>query len=416
MSRKGKKRQQQKAKRPPKPQFSLGRYYRHYRQNFHQIFKWAAIGAGAIAIVAVAVIVIGKSGTSRTKAELIRLARRDFVLGHADHAVLNYHQAENVDPTDKELKAETAMARAFADMMLSGRAEQPLATAQSLLSNDSTVAVAHAGLAQLYQRLSNPQKSVNHAYAALRFASADNDTPTVMAASMVLESYFRHMDMLDSAAKYGEQSVSLAATAGDATNLIFAEAGAGMTFLKQGNQERARLLFEDVLAKVPSGSAVMVGLGKTGMAEYYFATGKLDSAAALAREVVGSLTNTKGSEVFARANYILGRTLKAQGDLPGAVSNLTSSLSAFASMGLQSELVDNLNDLASTYLLQKDYFNARKHLYVAARLADKYKFVGKDHYDADMNVRFLSYLSQDEYLRAAREGDELIRQYSVWTS
>jgi hypothetical protein len=62
MSRKGKKRQQAKSKRPPKPQFSLGRYYRHYRETFNRIFKWTGIIAGALAILVLAVVLIKKSG------------------------------------------------------------------------------------------------------------------------------------------------------------------------------------------------------------------------------------------------------------------------------------------------------------------------------------------------------------------
>jgi hypothetical protein len=80
----------------------------------------------------------------------------------------------------------------------------------------------------------------------------------------------------------------------------------------------------------------------------------------------------------------------------------------------QADLIDNQNDPARAYCLQKDYFKARKYYFAAATLAEGYGFGKKALYDADMNVRFLRFLSQNEYLRAGTEGTALVQQYSFW--
>jgi len=130
--------------------------------------------------------------------------------------------------------------------------------------------------------------------------------------------------------------------------------------------------------------------------------------------VVNALANSGVSEVSALASQVLGCALRDKGDLPNAISRLDSSLASWQSLRRQTDLIDNLNDLAKAYVLQKDYFNARKYYYAAALLAAKYGFSEKNDYGADMNVRFLSSLSQSEYLRAGTEGTALVRLYSFW--
>jgi hypothetical protein len=107
--------------------------------------------------------------------------------------------------------------------------------------------------------------------------------------------------------------------------------------------------------------------------------------------------------------------LRDKGDLPNAILRLNASLVAWQSLRDQADLIDNLNDLAKAYSLQKDYFNTRKYYIAAATLAVKYVLTTKDDYDADMDSRFLRELSQDEYLRAGNEGTALAQQYSMWS-
>lgn len=414
MSRKGRLRQQAKAKHPPRPKPTFGRYYRHYRDTFHRIFRWAGIAAGAIALVVIAVVVVKKLGVSMTKADYLREARRNFVLGYPDRAVLSYHQAENADQADTKIKNETAMARAWADMMQGGQTDRALNATSQVLVTDSTLAVAHVGLAQLYSRFGNFKQAMPQAYSALKFAAAANDTPSALAASLVLESCYRQTDLIDSATKYAEQAVDFANVVGDPTSFLFAASGAGFSALRQGKLEKGKLFFEDILTKAATGGSLYENMGKTGLADYFQRSGNYDSVNVYAVAVVNALANSGVSEVSALASQILGRALLDKGDVPNAISRLNSSLAGWQSLRRQAELVDNLNDLAKAYSLQKDHFNARKYYFAAATLAKKYGFNKKQLYDVDMNIRFLKLLSQSEYLRAGTEGATLLQPYSFW--
>ena len=128
-----------------------------------------------------------------------------------------------------------------------------------------------------------------------------------------------------------------------------------------------------------------------------------------------ALANSGISEVSTLASQVLGCALRDKGDLPNAISRLSSSLASWQSLRRQADLVDNLNDLARAYLLQKDYFNARKYYIGAATLAVKYNLTTKDDYDDDMDARYLKSLSQVEYLLAGTEGTTLAKQYSFWS-
>jgi tetratricopeptide (TPR) repeat protein len=414
MSRKGKRRQQAKAKRPPRPKPTFGRFYRHNAEAFHKIFRWAGIIAGAIALVFVAVVVVKKFSVSLTKADYLREARKDFVLGYPDRAVLSYHQAENADQADTRIKDETALARAWANWMQGGQIDQALNATSQALVIDSTLVVAHVGLAQLYSGSGNLKLAVPQAYEALKLASAANDTPSVLAASLVLESCYRQSDQFDSAAIYAEQAVTSANTVGDPPGFLSAESGAGFSTLRQGKLEKGRLFFEDILSRTSKEGNSYEDMGKLGLADYFHRSGNFDSASYYAVAVVNTLANSGISEVSTLASQVLGRALRDKGDLPNAISRLSSSLAGWESLRRQADLVDNLNDLAKAYLLQKDYFNARKYYYAAALLAAKYGFGKKNDYGADMNVRFLGSLSQSEYLRAGTEGTALVRLYSFW--
>ncbi|TFH64130.1 MAG: hypothetical protein E4G91_06785 [Candidatus Zixiibacteriota bacterium] len=414
MSRKGKHRQQAKAKRPARPKPTFGRYYRHNIETFHKIFRWVGISAGAIALVIIAIVIVQKLGVSLTKADYLREARRNFVLGYPDRAVLSYHQAENADRADMKIKDETAMARAWADMMQGGPTDRALNATSQVLVTDSTLVVAHVGLAQFYSRFGNLKQTMPQAYSALKLAAAANDTPSALAASLVLESCYRQSDLLDSSSIYAEQAVNFANAVGDPPNFLFAESGAGFSALRHGKLEKGRLFFEDILAKAATGGNLYENMGKTGLADYFHRSGIYDSASYYAVAVVNALANSGVSEVSALASQILGRTLRDKGDLPNAISRLSGSLAAWQSLRRQADLVDNMNDLARAYFLQKDYFNARKYYVAAATLAAKYEFNKKKLYGADMNARFLGLLSRTEYLRAGTEGSVLVQQYSLW--
>jgi hypothetical protein len=415
MSRKGKLRQQAKAKRParPKPTFRL--YYRQFNETFHKIFLWAGIVAGAVALVFVAVLIIRKLGTSTSQTDYLREARRNFVLGYPDRALLSYHQAESADRANTKIKDETAMARAWAEMMQGGQTDPALTTTSQVLATDSTSTVAHVGLARLYGRLGDFKQAIPEGYSAVRFASAANDTPSALAASLVLESCYRQIDQIDSAAIYAEQAVTLANAVGDPNNFLLAESGAGFCALRQKRLDKGKLFFEDILAKAKTEGSQYENMGRVGLADYFHRSGDNDSASFYAVAVVNALANSGVSEVSALASQILGRALRDKGDMPNAVLRLNGSLAAWQSLRRQADLIDNLNDLAKAYLLQKDYFNARKYYIAATTLAVKYVLATKDDYDADLDARFLKALSQDEYLRAGNEGTELVQQYSMWS-
>jgi hypothetical protein len=412
MSRKGKLRQQAKAKRPARPKPTFGLYYRHNIETFHKIFRWAGIVICAAALVFITIVMVNKLGGSVTKVDYLREARKNFVLGYFDRAVLSYHQAENADQAETKIKDETAMARAWADTMQGGGIDRALKATLQVLATDSTLVVVHVGLAQLYSRLGNFEGTMPHAYSALKLAAAASDTPSALAASLVLESCYRQTDLIDSAAIYGEQAVTYANAVGDPPSFLSAESGAGFNTLRQGKLEKGRLFFEDILARAATGGSLYENVGKAGLADYFHRSGNYDSASFYAVTVINALANYEVSEVSALASQILGRALRDKGDLPNAISRLSGSLASWQSLRHQADLIDNLNDLAAAYLLQKDYFNARKYYFTAKTLAAKYEFSKKNHYGADMNIRFLKFLSQTEYLRAGTEGTALVQQYS----
>jgi tetratricopeptide (TPR) repeat protein len=414
MSRKGKRRQQEKAKRPPRPKPTFGRYYRHNIEFFHKVFRWTGIIGGAAALVIIGIVVVKKLGVSLTKADYLREARKSFVLGYPDRAVLSYHQAENADPADTKIKDETAMARAWAEMMQGGQVDRALNATSQVLVTDSTSAVAHVGLAQLYNRFGDLKQTMPQAHSAIRFATAANDTPSVLAALLVLESCYRQSDLVDSSALYAERAVDLANVVGDPTSILFAECGAGFSALQQNKIEKGRLFFEDVLAKAAARGSLYENMGRVGLADYFHRSGNYDSASYYAIAAVNALANSGVSEISALASQVLGRALRDKGDIPNAISRLNASLTGWQSMRREADLVDNLNDLAKAYFSQKDYFNARKYYFAAATLAAKYGFSKKDLYGADMNIRFLSSLSQADYLRAGTEGSALVQQCTFW--
>jgi tetratricopeptide (TPR) repeat protein len=415
MSRKGRLRQRAKAKRPARPKPTLKLYYRQYNETFHKIFRWLGIAAGAAALVVIAILIIKKLGVSTTEADYLREARRNFVLGYPDRALLGYRQAEYADQADTKIKDEAAMARAWADTTQGGQSQHALDATLQVLATDSTLAVAYVGLAQLYSRSGNFKQAIPHAYSALKFATPANDTPSTLAASLVLESCYRQIDQIDSAAIYAKQAVDLANIVGDPPSFLSAESGAGFCTLRQGKFEKGKLFFEDILFKAATGGSPYENMAKVGLADYFQSSGNHDSASFYAAAVVKTLANSGASEVSALASQILGCALRDRGDLPNAISRLNSSLASWQILRRQADLINNLNDLAEAYLLQKNYFNARKYYVGAATLAVKYNLTTKDDYDADMDTRYLKSLQQEEYLRAGTEGTELAKQYSLWS-
>ena len=417
MSRKGRRKQQAKAKRPaPPPSFTLGRFYRFHRETFHKVFSYTGLAVGAIAVIVVAIWLLQRRSTSLTKSDYLREARKSLALGYFDQAVVSYHQAENADPADEKIKREISMARTRAELSQGGQISRAIDAAAQVLADDSTLAIAHAGLAQLHSGLGNLKLGMSYARAALRFGEAEGDIPSTLAASLVLESGYRQTDVLDSAVAFGEQAVDQAHVVGDRTNLALAEVGAGFSLLRQDKLEKGRLFFEDVIAMSGGGNSYFDRIAKVGLADYFFRAGLYDSAIFYASPIESGSTDSTPNELSALASQVLGKTLRGKGDLTNALLKLNSSLVSWQSLRSQAYLIDNLNDLAETYYAQKDYFNARKYYYAAARLADKYGFVKKDHYDANMNLRFLKFLSQVDYLRAGDEGSALVAQYSLWQS
>ncbi len=414
MSRKGKRRQEEKAKRPVRPKPTFGRYYRHYRETFNKIFLWAGIIAGAVAIVAVVVLLLQHHSVSLTKGDYLKDARKNMALGYFDRAVVSYHQAENADPTDTKIRDEITMARSRADLSQGGPLSRAQGATAQVLVGDSTLAVAHAGLAQLYAVQGNYNQAVAQAYTALRFGQLEGDTAALLAASLVLTSYYRQEDMYDSAVTYGKQAVDLANVVNDPANILMAEVGAGHALLRQGKLEQGKLFFEDIVARAGASNSYFEGAGKVGLADYYQRSGNQDSAKFYAMSVESALSGAGPSEVSAYAMQIHGRSLRDSGAAGEAVSKFTDALGLWQKVRNQASLVDNLNDLARAYYDLKDYFNARKYFTVAAKLATKYGFRQKDLYSADMNLRFLRSLKQDEYLKAGDEGTSLVAQYSVW--
>jgi hypothetical protein len=415
MSRKGKRKQQAKAKRPaPPPKPTLGRYYRHHRETIHKVLRWAGITAGAVVLVALAVFLLQKHSISLTKSDYLKEARKRMALGYFDQAILSYHQAENADPADKTIPVETAMARARIDLLQGGSASRAIGATAQVLVDDSTLAFAHAGLAQLLARQGNLKDAISHSYATLRYFPAQKDTPSALAVALILAEHYRHADQFDSAAAYGEMAIDYATVVGDPLHLMLAKSDLGLAKLRQGQLEQGRLFFEDLLARVGNSGPYYEGLGKVGLADFFQRSGNPDSAIYYAQSTENALVTSGPNEVSAYSAQVEGRSLRDRGDLVNSVAKLQNSLSNWVALRSQADLIDCANDLAISYYDQKDYFNARKYYYVAAKLAAKYGFAAKDRYGADMNLRFLKNLSQDQYLAAGNEGDALVKQYSVW--
>jgi hypothetical protein len=413
MSKKKKKKQPAKAKRPSKPpQPSLGRYYRHHKKKIRKIGTWVGIGLAALVVISVAFVLVRKYGVSRTKADFVREARREFLLGQFDRALVSYHQAQNADPSDQAVERETMLAQRRAEIENGGSIEQTIGAAMQVASADSTSVLANAVLAQLHYSSGNLPLAYSYAKTALRLAEQGSDTTGQLSASLSLLAYFRQKDQFDSAAVYGEKAIGLAEGIGDAVNLSFAEAGTGFTLSRLGNLDKAKSLFQKISSRGGNPPQYLVDLASVGLADNFYRAKSYDSALYYASNVEGRHQGSTQTENSALAIQIHGNVLRDRGDLAAALAKLTASLDAWQSLKELAQVIDNLNDLAATYYLQMDSFNARKYYAAAGKLASKYAFPTKDLYNADMNLQFLKNLSSADYLRAGDEGTAIAQKYS----
>lgn len=413
MTKKKQRRQQARVKRPAQTTgFDLGRYYRHHKKRIHRIAVQVAIGIAALAVIVIAVVLFRKHGVSLTKADYVREARKNLMLGYFEDAVVNYHQAQNADPTDESVNREMAMAQRRAEIASGGSPERAIGAAMQVLSKDSNSAVAHLDLSQLYYGLGDLISTNRHALSAMRFADDRADTVALLSASLSLLSYHRKKDQFDSAVTFGEKAISLAESVGDAVSLALAQAGTGFSLLRLGNLDRARGLFHTVLNGGGNRYPYLARLAKLGLADCFYIAKDFDSARIYASDVETQYQSSTNNEIATQATQLLGKISRAREDYVQAVSKLNTSLDAWRSLGDLPEVIDNLNDLAEAYYDQKDFVNARKFYMAAGKMAKKYDFPTKDHYTADMNLRLLRNLSSEEYLRAGNEGAALAEKYS----
>lgn len=405
-------------KQPARPQrqpqsFSFGRYYRHNKNQIHKGLIYAIVVVVGLSLLFGGYNLIVNRGVTLTKDEYVALARNSMYQGEYDKAVLNYHKALNADPDDKMIQREHFLARSRDNMSRGSSVELFHAAAQQLLTEYPNSLIAKVNVAQALELRGDVAGMHNQAAAARSQAIATSDTTALLAADLVLATYYRTEEMQDSAYFIGNEALNAAEALNDTFHVALVRAGLGFAAIRLDSLSFAREVFEDLLGYNGEAAASFHDVANAGLADYYHRSRMNDSARVILQRLNHVINSDAADGTAAYALHILGRVLRDSGQLDSAVTRLSQSLATWQGLHSVVDVIDNLNDLAAAYRLQQDHFNARKYFTAAGNLAKRFDYPAKDKYTADMNLVFLKGLKSEDYVRAGEEGKTLADNFAA---
>ncbi len=409
-----KKSRKQVASRPAsKPQeFNPGRYYRHNKKQIQKVLVYAIVAVTVLSVVWGIYALIINRGVTLTKDEYVALARGHLLRGSYDQAVLNYHKALNADPNDKLIQREHFLARSRDNMSRGSTVDLVLAAAQQLLSDFPTSLVGRVSLAQAFQLRSDLSGMVREGTAARRQAQAEGDMAALLAADLVMGTYYRTEEKQDSAFMVGKEALAAANAINDTFQVALVQAGLGFAAIRLDSMQYAREVFGELLNYEGEAAASFHNVANTGLVDYYHRSKQLDSARVTLDKLRQIIDGGGADATTAYAVQMSGRLLRDSGQLDSAAIQLERSLAIWRNLQSGADVIDNLNDLGSAYRLKQDFYNARKCYMAAGTLAAKFKFDGKDLYTANLNLLFLQELKPDEYVRSGADGKTWAEEFA----
>ncbi len=394
--------------------FSFGRFYRHNKNPDSQSTDLCDLdGSGDIGDRYGGYWLIVNRGVTLTKDEYVSLARRHMYQGKFDQAVLNYHKALNADPTDKMIQREHFLARSRDNMSRGSTVELFHAAAQQLLTEFPNSLIGKINVAQALELRGDVSGMHRLASEARTQALATPDTTALLAADLALATYYRTKEMQDSAYFIGNEALAAAEAIDDTFHVALVRAGLGFAAIRLDSLAFARSVFEDLLKYNGEAASSFHDVANSGLADYYHRSRMNDSARVVLERLRQVINSGAADGTTAYTLHVLGRVLRDSGQLDSAVTRLSQSLAAWQGLRGIVDVIDNLNDLAATYRLLQDYFNARKYYMAAGNMAEKFGYAAKNKYTADMNLVFLKGLKPEEYIRAGEEGKALADKYTA---
>lgn len=412
MSKKKSRRQSTARPRRQQSSFSFGRYYRRNKDQIHKALIYAILVVVGISILWGGYRLIVNRGVTLTKDEYVSLARRNMYQGEFSQAVVNYHKALNADPADKMIQREHFLARSRDNMSRGSTLELFHAAAQQLLTDFPNSLVGQISLAQALEMRGDVPGMHSMASAARSQALESADTIALLAADLVLATYYRTEEMQDSAFTIGGEALAAATAINDPFHVALVRAGLGFAAIRIDSMRFARDVFEDLLAYDGESAAGFHDVANSGLADYYHRSQMNDSARVVLERLRHITSSNAADGTAAYSLHVLGQVLRDTGQLDSAITRLTQSLAAWKGLHSIVDIIDNLNDLAATYRLKQDYYNARKYFMAAGSLAEKFDYQNKNKYTADMNLVFLKALKPEEYLQSGQEGKAWVDDYS----
>lgn len=412
MSKKKTRRRVQPHPTPRQQSFSLGRYYRHNRAQILKTLTYVFGGIAAIAAIWAAYSFIVNREVTLTKEQYMTLARQDFLLGNYEQSVLNYHRAQNQDPNDKILQREYFLAKSRDAMSSGSPVDVVLSASQQLMMDDPNSLIGKISLAQVHEIRGDVNGMHNFATQAREQARQIGDTVAILASDVVLATYYRSIERQDSAFYAGREALECARAINQPFYIALASAGMGFAAMRIDSLDAAHAIFEELLSYTGESDVSYREVANAGLADYFHRVKNFDSTQIVLNRlnhVINSM-NTDGTAAY--ACHVYGRLLRDTGRLDSAIVFLDRSLQIWSTLQSSTDVIDNLNDLARTYRLKDDYFNARKNFMAAGTLADKYQYPGKNLYTADLNLVFLKNLKPAQYVEAGDEGKAWAERYS----
>ena len=405
---KKKSRKQQVTRPAQRPQsFSFGRFYRHNKAQIHKGLIYSILVVVGISVIYGVYGLIVNRGVTLTKEEYVVLARQHMYQGEYDRAVLNYHKALNADPNDKMIQREHFLARSRDNMSRGSSVELFHAAAQQLLTDFPNSLIGKVNVAQALEMRGDVAGMHTLAAEARADALAAADTTALLAADLILATYYRTEEMQDSAYLIGNEALAAAVAIDDEFHVALVRAGLGFAASRIDSLLFARSVFEDLLTYNGEAATSFHDVANSGLADYYHRSRMNDSARVVLERLRHVINSGAADGTAAYTLHVLGRVLRDSGQLDSAAARLSQSLSAWQGLRSVVDVIDNLNDLGATYRLQQDHFNARKYYMAAGNMAEKFRYPTKNKYTADMNLVFLKGLKPEEYVRAGEEGKAL---------
>ncbi len=387
---------------------SSGSLWQRHQTSMRRLLTWGIPILVVLLGTALVFSYLQGEQDAKEKVEYTYLAHQQLLRGELNEAEVSYHIAQNADPSDKQLAREATMLQAKRSLATGGSIENAIAAANTVLAYDSNSVVAQVTLAMLYNRdgdLSNLEKFAGLAY---KDARNESDTLAMLMASISLSSYFRQARQPEPAYLYARRADSLAEMTGDTFDLAMAKSTLAFSAMEVDSLDEAKLLLNRVEALSGQVYEPFYDLAQVGLAEYFYAAGEYDSCIAHATYIENLYKGLAAPNTnYASALYYEGKALSAKGDIRQAIGKLLESKQAWQELSGYSDLIDNLNDLGDLYLRAKDYANSRTYYLAAAKVEKSYGLPQQSKLDVNLNNLFLQKLTNEEYLRAGKEGDSI---------